>query len=148
MLKNYWTLFYLSLIGAVVFLCLFTLGFIFMKKVFLVKKNGLILLVASSVASLFLVIICVNMFIRCCKDYHYVVNNTYLEEKAQVVEFTHSRRDYDGNGQIIYRKPKFYLIDRDEYIVLNVKDVEVGETYIIRYYPNTKICDVIGKAQQ
>ena len=42
-------------------------------------------------------------------------------------------------------KPKFYLIEKNEYIVLNVKDVELGETYAIRFYPNTKICDVIEK---
>ncbi len=42
-------------------------------------------------------------------------------------------------------KPKFYLIDKDEYIVLNIKNVELNEIYIIRYYPNTKIGEVVEK---
>lgn len=42
-------------------------------------------------------------------------------------------------------KPKFYLIDKDEYIVLNMKNVELNEIYIIRYYPNTKIGEVVEK---
>ena len=51
----------------------------------------------------------------------------------------------DGSGRQENSKPKFYLIEKDEYIVLNVKDVELGETYIIRFYPNTKICEVIER---
>lgn len=42
-------------------------------------------------------------------------------------------------------KPKFYLIDKDEYTVLNMKNVELNEIYIIRYYPNTKIGEVVEK---
>ena len=121
------------------------LGFLFAKKIFLDKKNGIILLILSSCISLALSVLCANTFSLCCKDYKYVSNNTYLEEKAKVVEFTVSRFDYDGNGRQVNNKPKFYLIDKNEYIVLNVKDVELGETYIIRFYPNTKICDVIEK---
>ncbi len=70
-------------------------------------------------------------------------SGTYIEEKAQVVEFTVSRISADGNGKLENRKPKFYLIEKDEYIVLYEKDVEVGGVYVIRYYPNTKICEII-----
>lgn len=145
MVRNYWALFYLTLIGMIIFVLLFILGFIFAKKVFLNKKYGIILLILCSCASFALSILCANTFTLCCKDYCYVSNNTYIEEKAKVVEFTVSRIDYDGSGRLENRKPKFYLIEKDEYIVLNVKDVELGETYIIRFYPNTKICDVIEK---
>ena len=68
-----------------------------------------------------------------------------MGEKAKVVNFTVSCFDYDGSGGQENSKPKFYLIEKNEYIVLNVKDVELGETYVIRFYPNTKICDVIEK---
>ena len=129
----------------IVFISLFVLGFLFAKKIFLDKKNGIILLILSSCISLALSVWCASTFSLCCKDYNYVVNNTYIEEKAKVVEFTVSRFDYDGSGRQENSKPKFYLIEKDEYIVLNVKDVELGETYIIRFYPNTKICDVIEK---
>lgn len=34
MVKNYWTLFYLTLIGMIIFVSLFILGFVFSKKYF------------------------------------------------------------------------------------------------------------------
>lgn len=145
MVKNYWLLFYLTLIGMIIFVSLFIIGFIFAKKVLLDKKYGIILLIVCSCASFTLSTLCISKFILCCKDYNYVFNNTYIEEKAKVVEFTVSSFDYDGSGKQENSNPKFYLIDKDEYIVLNVKYVELGETYIIRFYPNTKICDVIEK---
>ena len=145
MVKNYWTLFYLTLIGMIIFISLFFLGFLFAKKLFLGKKYGIILLIVCSCITFAFSALCVSKFTLCCKDYNYVANNTYIEEKAMVVEFTVSRFDYDGSGRQENSKPKFYLIEKDEYIVLNVKDVEWGETYIIRFYPNTKICNVIKK---
>lgn len=145
MVKNYWTLFYLTLIGMIIFISLFVLGFIFAKKIFLDKKYGIVLLIICSCITFAFSAWCASIFALCCKDYDYVSNNTYMEEKAIVVEFTVSRIDYDGNGRQEYSKPKFHLIDRDEYIILYAKNVEVGEIYIIRFYPNTKICDVIKK---
>ena len=145
MVKNYWTLFYLTLIGMIIFVSLFILGFVFAKRVFLDKKYGIVLLIVCSCISFALSALCASKFSLCCKDNYYVSNNTYIEEKAKVVEFTVSRIDYDGSGRLENSKPKFYLIEKHEYIVLNVKDVELGETYIIRFYPNTKICDVIKK---
>ena len=45
MVKNYWTLFYLTLIGIIIFVSLFILGFVFSKKILLDKKYGSILLI-------------------------------------------------------------------------------------------------------
>ena len=145
MVKNYWTLFCVTLIGMIIFISLFVLGFIFAKKVFLDKKYGIVLLIVFSIVLFALSTLCISKFTLCCKDYKYVSNNAYIEEKAKVVQFTVSRFDYDGSGRQENSKPKFYLIEKDEYIVLNVKDVDLGETYIIRFYPNNKICDVIEK---
>ena len=145
MVKNYWTLFYLTLIGMIIFISLFVLGFIFAKKIFLDKKYGIILLIICSCITFTFSALCTSEFKLCCKDYDYVSNNKYIEKKAKVIEFTVTRFDYDGNGRQENSKPKFYLIENDEYIVLNVKNVELGETYIIRFYPNTKICDVVEK---
>lgn len=145
MVKNYWTLFYLTLIGMIIFISLFVLGFIFAKKIFLDKKYGIILLIICSCITFTFSALCTSEFTLCCRDYDYVSNNTYIEKKAKVIEFTVTRFDYDGNGRQENSKPKFYLIENDEYIVLNVKNVELGETYIIRFYPNTKICDVVEK---
>ncbi len=145
MVKDYWTLCYLTLIGMIIYASAFILGFIFAKKIFLDKKYGIIKLIICSCLSFSLCTLCVSIFTSCCKDYNYVYNNTYIEEKAKVVEFSVSRFEYDGNGRQEYSNPKFYLIEKDEYVVLHAKGVEVGETYIIRFYPNTKICDVIEK---
>ena len=147
MVRDYWMLFYLTLIGLIVFFSLFVLELIFAKNIFLCKKNGVILLIISLGFTSAFIALCASVFTLCCKDYNYVSNNTYIEEKAEVVEFTASRIDYDGSGREEKRKPKFYLIEKDEYIILNVKDVEIGEIYIVRFYPNTKICDVIKKVE-
>ena len=145
MVKNYWTLFYLTIIGTIIFISLFVLCLIFMKKIFLNKKYGVILLIICSCLTFSLSILFASKFVLCCKDYKYVSNDTYIEERAKVIEFTVSRFDYDGNGRQENSKPKFYLIDKDEYIVLNMKNVELNEIYIIRYYPNTKIGEVVEK---
>lgn len=145
MVKNYWTLFYLTLFGAIIFIILFVLGFVFMKKIFFDKKYGFVLLIICSCIFITLSALLGSKFVLCCKDYKYVSSYTYIEERAKVVEFTNTRFDYDGSGRQENSKPKFYLIDKDEYIVLNVKDVELEQIYIIRFYPNTKICEVIEK---
>lgn len=142
MVKNYWVLFCLTLVGMILFVFLFVMGFVFAKKIVSGKKYGVIMLLVCQCAFLTLSILCTNLFTLCCKDYRYVSSNSYIEEKATVVEFTSSKIDYDGNGRRRNSKPKFYLIEKDEYIVLYARDVEVGKTYTIRYYPNTKICDV------
>lgn len=147
MLKSYWTLFYLSLIGSLFFLCLLIWSLVLMRSLFLEKAYGLVKLAVVITLFLFLFIISGVNFVRCCKDYHYIYNGTFEKEEAKVIEFMYSKRDYDGNGQIINAKPKFLILDRNEYIVLNAKDVEIGKTYIICYYPNTKICKVIEEVQ-
>lgn len=145
MVKNYWTLFYLTLIGTIIFTVAFILCLIFGKRLISGKQYGVLLLTVFSSMFLTLSVLCVFNFVPCCKDYKYASTNTYIEEKAKAVEFTYSRFDYDGNGRVQNSKPKFYLVERNEYIVLNAKDIELGATYIVRYYPNTKICDVIKK---
>lgn len=132
MVKNYWTLFYLTIIGTIIFISLFVLCLIFMKKIFLNKKYGVILLIICSCLTFSLSILFASKFVLCCKDYKYVSHDTYIEERAKVIEFTVSRFDYDGNGRQENSKP-------------NMKNVELNEIYIIRYYPNTKIGEVVEK---
>ena len=141
--KTYWTLFYLSLITLIAFITITILGIIFIKKIFLSKRNGIVYFIVSMLILVFLTILSANHFVLCLKDYNYASNNTYLEAKAKVVEFTNIKKDLDGDGKIHYSKPKFLLIETGEYIVLYAKNVSQGETYIIRYYPNTKICEVV-----
>ncbi len=72
-----------------------------------------------------------------------VINNEYVEDSAVVVEFTYVHKDLDGNGRVQYSKPKFYIENKNKYIILNVANVEIGKEYRIRYYPNTKICEIL-----
>ena len=92
--------------------------------------------------SLVMISFSANKFFLCCKDYKYFSTGTYIEVTGTVIDFMDIKRDYDGNGEIIYRKPKFLIAETGEYIVLNTKEVGKGETYTIKYYPNTKICEV------
>ena len=112
MLKSFWTLFFLSLGGILLFLSLLVLDMVFIRKLFLAKAYGLIKFAAVAAGLLFLIIISSVTFVHCCMDYHYIASGTFEEEKAKVVEFTYSKKDYDGNGQIINSRPKFLLVDR------------------------------------
>ena len=143
--KNYWALFSLSIVGIISFILLFVLTLFLAKKIFLSRKYGLLALIVCVVTLLFFVSLCVNIFVRCCKDYAYVINDTYIKTEGKAIEFTRIERDFDGNGEVRYSEPKFLLMEQNEYIVLHAKNVELGKIYIIKYYPNTKICDVVKK---
>ena len=92
--------------------------------------------------SLVICTLSVSKFIPCCKDYKYFSTGTYIEVTGTVVDYMDIKRDYDGNGEVVYRKPKFFIVETGEYIVLNTKEVSKGKKYTIKYYPNTKICEV------
>ena len=77
------------------------------------------------------------------KDYALICNGSFLEDEGIVVEFTYVRTDPDGNGKTQFSRPKFYIESKDIYIVLNVNDVVLGKKYIVRYLPNTGICEVV-----
>ena len=112
---------------------------IFSKKIILSKKYGLIFLFFISL------VICslsASRFSLCCKDYKYFSTGTYIEVTGTVIDYMDIKYDYDGSGEIVYRKPKFFIAETGEYMVLNTKDVIKGKTYIIKCYPNTKICEV------
>ena len=77
------------------------------------------------------------------QDYDMVINGEYEEEDMLLVDYLNVHEDLDGNGQTSYTKPKFYIESKDEYIVLHLTDLEIGKTYRIRYYPNSKIAEVL-----
>lgn len=112
---------------------------VFSKKIIISKKYGIVIVFFIS---LVMCSLSASKFFLCCKDYRYFSTGTYIEVTGTVVDYMDINRDYDGNGEIIYRKPKFFIAETGEYIVLNTKDVIKGEYYTIRYYPNTKICEV------
>lgn len=139
MAKNYLTLFLLSLIGMIFFALILIFLILFCKKIILFKKYGFIVLFFISLGMLAL---SASKFSLCYRDYKYFSSGTHIETTGVVVDFTDVKRDYDGNGKLIYRKPKFLIVETNEYIVLNTKEVSIGKTYTIKYYPNTKICEV------
>ena len=144
-------MFYLSLFG-ILFSIIFLILCVIFKKKFIRFWKDLIKtsegkLQAAWMVICFLAIITISTveFIPCCKDYYYVSNNTYIETTGKVIEFTYVTKAYDTGSQKIYQGPKFYLSEYDSYIVLNTINVEVGETYLIRFYPNTRICEIVEK---
>jgi len=139
MTKNYLTLFWISLIGIIVFAVILFFLIVFSKKIILSKKYGMIILFFIS---LVMCSLSASKFFLCCKDYKYFSTGTYIQVTGTVVDYMDIKRDYDGNGEVIYRKPKFFIAETGEYIVLNTKEVNKGKNYTIKYYPNTKICEV------
>ncbi len=142
MQNTYWCLLAITIVGL-----LFALGFLsYFITLFVKKKIGIVgirLFVGLSVVMTFLAVFCVLMLIPLVKDFPLAANNEYVEDTATVVEFTEVYFDADGNGKTHHSKPKFYIPEKDEYVVLYVADVEIGKEYRIRYYPNTKICEAV-----
>ena len=139
MQKTYWTLFALGLLGIILSILIFILILVLTNKGVISKKYGAV----ATAALLFTSILSLYLIIPCIKDYSLVSNSEFLEEEAIAVEFTYINRDPDGTGETQYSKPKFYIISKDKYVVLNIANIEIGKTYRIRYYPNTKIGEVV-----
>ena len=139
MQKTYWTLYAISLLGI-----LFSIAIVGVVVGFFIKKHmGKPCFIISLLFSIVFMFICLFSFIPCVQDYKIVKENSFLEDDALMVEFTYVREDLDGNGQRNYAKPKFYIESKNEYVILKVKDVEIGKKYRIRYYPHTKICEIL-----
>lgn len=139
MYNRYWSIFTLSLVGIILSLLIIFLIIVLTVKEKLTRKY----LIASAAVLIFIIFLCVCVIVPYAKDYKYVANGTFFEDDAVVVEFTNVYRDLDGNGQMVYLEPKFYIESKDKYIVLDVANVEVGKKYRIRYLPNTKICEIL-----
>lgn len=139
MQNQYWMEFgiYLSAIALSVILG------VLVMILFAKRKLSLKYCIGAALALTFLMFVSIYRFTFCAKDYELVKNDTFMEETLEMIEFTEVKRDWDGNGQISYLSPKFYNREKDEYIILYTKEVEVGKTYRIRYYPNTRICEIL-----
>ncbi len=138
MLTEYWLLFALSVTGlasAGVFAVLCTC-------LFVKKKLNKPYFIGFCVALSFLAILSTYMFIPTIQDYEMAISGEYLEETAVVICFTHANSD-EADPEIHYSQPKFYIPEKDEYVILDTVGVEIGKTYRIRYYPHTKICEAV-----
>ena len=139
MQASYWALFGLSSAGIVLSLIFLVVLIILLKKRILDVKY----FIGCTVTVVLVAIASIYMCVPCIKDYDFVKNNTFREENLTVVEFTYVRDDPDGNGKTEYSSPKFYVQDKNEYVVLHTRDVEIGKTYRIRFLPNTGICEIL-----
>ena len=136
MLTEYRLLFALSVTGlasAVVFAVICTC-------LFVKKKLNKPYFIGFCVALLFQAAISTYMFIPAMQDYEMATAGECLEETAVVVCFTHA---YSDDFETHYSQPKFYIPEKDEYVILHAANVEIGKEYTIRYYPHTKICEAV-----
>lgn len=136
MQNQYWTEFGLCLSSIVLSFILGVLVMILFAK----RKLSLKYCISAELVLTVLLLVGIYRFTFCAKDYELVKNDAFMEETLEMIEFTETYRD---DGYISYSCPKFYNREKDEYIILYTTDVEVGKTYRIRYYPNTRICEIL-----
>ena len=138
MLTEYWLHFALSVTGLTSVVIFTVLG----TCLFVKKKLSKSSFIGFCVEFLFLATLSTYMFIPAMQDYEMATSGECLKETAVVVCFTHAYSD-EGDPEIHYSKAKFYIPEKDEYVILHATNVEIGKTYRIRYYPHTKICEAV-----
>ena len=140
----YWILFYTCL--TLIVLCLIGIVMLIVnsKKYMSDPDYGPGWLQFTSMLLLIIEITSIIRVVNLCMDYDYVINDTYIETVGIVVEFTLTTSDNYGDDKN-YSFPKFYIPDGDYYIVLSAPtyQIEVGSTCLIRYYPNSRLCDIV-----
>jgi hypothetical protein len=137
--RNYWTGLNAAVVGISISTVLLIVVYILFRKQVMKYGQALFLNIGALIA----LVLSIDFVVPYVKDYKYVINDQYIEISARMIEFTEVRYDADS-GQVNYSRPRFYIEDKDEYIILGIKDVEEGRTYLIRYYPNTKLCEVVN----
>lgn len=140
----YWLIFYSCLFISVILLITITLLIVNSKKHISNPNHGRGWLVFTLMLTLIIETFSTMYFVNLCKDYDYAINNTYIETTGTVVEFTVTTSDNYGDYKS-YSFPKFYIPDGDYYIVLAVPvyQIEVGSTCLIRYYPNSRLGEIV-----
>lgn len=141
MVERYWQM--LNSMVVFTFILIFLIiSLIISKALKITKLSNLGAVCCILLSTIFLLISCKEVYVF-AKDYDMVIRGEYEEDDMLLVDYLSIYRDPDGNGQISYSKPKFYIPSKDEYIVLYLVDLEIGKTYRIRYYPNCKIAEVL-----
>lgn len=109
------------------------------------NENNANILFKLAIIPVFLVLVYFGQTnINCWKDYKYVRNDTYIEVEAEVIRYTYVKRaNWESTEDYVVEDPLFYIAETDEYIILDVKNVKVGKTYLIRFYPNSRICEIV-----
>jgi len=148
---SYYEKYFLGLWGCVI-LCGLTLLFVilliaFKKKVF--KKNEFykIKLAGTIIILLVVFLLSMNEFGIYIADYKYVKNKTYEEDVATLIGF--KRKNETLSGAVGLFEPIFYLEEENKEITFKgrVRDMNVGQAYLIRYWPNTKLFFVVEELE-
>ena len=140
MIRTYWTIIAIDTVGILLSIFMAVIVSNCFLKGMLTKEY----FVGANIAIVVAIILGLCWMIPLIKDYKYVINDKCLEADAVVVEFTCIEQDLDGNGQTSYTKPKFYIEESNEYVVLYASNVEVGKKYRIRYLPNSRLCEIVS----
>lgn len=140
--------FWLILISSSILLLMVFIGIVLCvknRKRIVDNENNANILFKLAIIPVFLVLVYFGQtFINCCKDYKYVRNDTYIEVEAEVIRYTYVKRaNWESTEDYVVEDPLFYIAETDEYIILDVKNVKVGKTYLIRFYPNSRICEIV-----
>ena len=135
--RQYWSLFIILIIALIGLFgcCLFSF------VMYLKRKCDIRFFIAAIVIIGLACVYTVKHLIPLIKDLDMVSKHEYVEDIGTVVEFTEVRKTNEGNGQIDYSKPLFYIPEKETYIILYLKEVQVGKTYRIKYYPHSKIAE-------
>ena len=143
MVANYFALLTISLLAVAVGIFLAILGTVRIRKWFLSKKGGAVIYGIFLCVFLTLAGLGVRYTVPALGDLPYVMGGTYEEAVGLVMGFDEARYDADGNGSVNYSRPIFYLEETKETLILPTKGVTLGKRYLIRYYPHTKITEVV-----
>ena len=143
MVANYFALLTISLLAAAVGIFLAVLGTVRIRKWFLSKKGGTVIYVIFLCVFLTLAGLGMRYTVPCLGDLPYVTGETYEEAVGLVMGFDEAHYDADGNGRVNYSRPIFYLEETKETLILPAKGVTLGKRYLLRYYPHTKITEVV-----
>lgn len=138
MYRTYWT----SLVLLAVFILL---SIVFTVLILILTGKGILnkKFLFSTIFLLLVLFFSIYSIIPYIKDYKFISQGIFLEDTATVVEFTYTKKHFDGNGESQFSEPKFYIESKDQYIILKVSDVSLGKKYKIRYLPNTRICEIL-----
>ncbi|MBQ8896318.1 MAG: hypothetical protein IJY88_05965 [Clostridia bacterium] len=140
--------FWLILISSSILLLMVFIGIVLCvknRKRIVDNENNANILFKLAIIPVFLVLVYFGQTnINCWKDYKYVRNDTYIEVEAEVIRYTYVKRaNWESTEDYVVEDPLFYIAETDEYIILDVKNVKVGKTYLIRFYPNSRICEIV-----
>ena len=119
MVDNFWGQFWLSLAFTLFLTSIIVWGVICFIKYKWFQISMILGVFFASIFTMFMA----RSFVNCCRDFSYVINHTYIEEKAIIEDITITKGRF---GEEVNRGAKVRLLDSNEYIYF---DIEVINWY-------------------